>query len=141
MELFTQTQMEALSAFVAPDRFSTGQSNRELHIKDISPHRGKLPAGIIWPVTTEEVSTILAYTYAEGIPVTPWGAGTSTEGNPANPVIAANTTSTSGNSAKAHMASAPAATVVALPASRSRVCTRSAAPASCSAAASASWKA
>ena len=68
MDQFTQTQMEALSAFVAPDRFSTGQSNRELHIKDISPHRGKLPAGIIWPVTTSEVSAILAYTYAQGIP-------------------------------------------------------------------------
>ena len=82
MERFTQTQMDDLSAFVDPDRFSTGQSNRELHIKDISPHRGKLPAGIIWPMTTGEVSTILAYTYAQGIPVTPWGAGTSTEGNP-----------------------------------------------------------
>jgi hypothetical protein len=59
MEQFTPTQIDALSALVAPDRFSTGQSNRELHIKDISPHRGKLPAGIIWPVTTEEVSAIL----------------------------------------------------------------------------------
>jgi D-lactate dehydrogenase (cytochrome) len=82
MERFTQTQMESLSAFVAPERFSTGQSNRELHVKDISPHRGKLPAGIIWPVTTAEVSTVLAYTYSQGIPVTPWGAGTSTGGNP-----------------------------------------------------------
>ncbi|MCK4988292.1 MAG: FAD-binding protein, partial [Desulfobacterales bacterium] len=45
-------------------------------------HKGKLPAGIIWPTTTEEVSNILGWTYEEGIPVTPWGAGTSTEGNP-----------------------------------------------------------
>jgi D-lactate dehydrogenase (cytochrome) len=82
MEQFGQQQIEALSTLVDRDRFSTGQSNRELHLKDISPHTGKLPAGIIWPVTTEEVSAILAYTYAEGIPVTPWGAGTSTEGNP-----------------------------------------------------------
>ncbi len=82
METFTQDQQKALSALVAPDRFSTGQSNRELHVKDISPFRGKLPAGIIWPVSTEEVSAILAYTYAHDIPVTPWGAGTSTEGNP-----------------------------------------------------------
>ena len=82
MEHFTQDQQEALSSLVAPDRFSTGQSNRELHVKDISPFRGKLPAGIIWPVSTEEVSAILAYTYNENIPVTPWGAGTSTEGNP-----------------------------------------------------------
>ena len=82
MEQFTPTQIDALSALVSPDRFSTGQSNRELHIKDISPHRGKLPAGIIWPTSTEEVSAILGYTYGDSIPVTPWGAGTSTEGNP-----------------------------------------------------------
>lgn len=82
MEQFTPAQIDALSTLVSADRFSTGQSNRELHIKDISPYRGKLPAGIIWPETTEEVSTILAYTYGERIPVTPWGAGTSTEGNP-----------------------------------------------------------
>jgi D-lactate dehydrogenase (cytochrome) len=79
---FTREQIEALSAFVAPDRFSAGQSNRELHLHDISPHVGCLPAGIIWPVTTDEVSQILTWTYPRGISVTPWGAGTSTEGNP-----------------------------------------------------------
>ncbi len=82
MDQFTQAQIDALSALVPSDAFSTGTSNRELHTKDISPHRGKLPAGIVWPTRTEEVAAILAYTYQEGIPVTPWGAGTSTEGNP-----------------------------------------------------------
>ncbi|MCK9365426.1 MAG: FAD-binding oxidoreductase [Syntrophales bacterium] len=67
---------------MGPDRFSTGISNRELHIHDISSHVGALPAGIIWPVSTEEVSGILAWTYRQEILVTPWGAGTSTEGNP-----------------------------------------------------------
>jgi hypothetical protein len=37
MQQFTPTQIDALSALVSADRFSTGQSNRELHIKDISP--------------------------------------------------------------------------------------------------------
>ncbi|GBC63129.1 FAD-binding oxidoreductase [Desulfonema ishimotonii] len=82
MESFTQEQMDTLTAFTAPDRFSAGQSNRELHTHDISPHSGKLPAGIIWPVSTEEVAKILVWTYENNIPVTPWGAGTSTEGNP-----------------------------------------------------------
>ncbi len=82
MDRFTQQQVDTLTAFVTPDRFSTGQSNRELHTKDISPYQSKLPAGIIWPVTTKETSAILSYTYARDIPVTPWGAGTSTEGNP-----------------------------------------------------------
>jgi len=82
MEEFTENQKSALSAMVPSDRFSTGQSNRELHVHDISPHYGILPAGIIWPVSTDEVAQILSWTYDNDIPVTPWGAGTSTEGNP-----------------------------------------------------------
>lgn len=82
MEEFTQEQISALAALVEPDCFSTGQSNRELHRRDISPHYGTLPAGIIWPLTTEEVSGILRWCYQNNVPVTPWGAGTSTEGNP-----------------------------------------------------------
>ena len=82
MEEFNQDQIAALSEMVDSDCFSTGQSNRDLHLHDISPHRGTLPAGIIWPKTTAEVARILSWTYKNDIPVTPWGAGTSTEGNP-----------------------------------------------------------
>jgi D-lactate dehydrogenase (cytochrome) len=82
MKQLSTEHIEALQALVEPDRFSTGQSNRELHLHDISYHQGVLPAGVIWPVTTAEVSAILRFTYDQGIPVTPWGAGTSTEGNP-----------------------------------------------------------
>jgi D-lactate dehydrogenase (cytochrome) len=82
MDAFTPEQIATLSSFVAPDRFSTGQSHRELHVHDISPFYGTLPAGVIWPVATEEVAAILGWTYANDVPVTPWGAGTSTEGNP-----------------------------------------------------------
>ncbi|MGD8297167.1 MAG: FAD-binding oxidoreductase, partial [Desulfobacterales bacterium] len=82
MKEFTREQISVLAAFVESDRFSTGQSNRELHQHDISPHRGTLPAGIIWPQSTAEVARILSWTYENDVPVTPWGAGTSTEGNP-----------------------------------------------------------
>jgi D-lactate dehydrogenase (cytochrome) len=82
METFTPRHIADLSAMVSPDRFSTGLSNRELHRHDISFHQGTLPAGIIWPLSTDEVSRILKWTYAKDVPVTPWGAGTSTEGNP-----------------------------------------------------------
>ena len=82
MEFFQSRQIDQLVSFVGPDRFSTGESNRQLHLHDISPHQGRLPAGIIWPKTTAEVARILAFTDDENIPVTPWGAGTSTEGNP-----------------------------------------------------------
>ena len=82
MKAFSRKQIEVLSSFVESNRFSTGSSNRELHLQDISPHRGMLPAGVVWPIRTEEVSRILAWTHQQNIPVTPWGAGTSTEGNP-----------------------------------------------------------
>jgi D-lactate dehydrogenase (cytochrome) len=82
MQEFTPDQIQTLSSFVDKGRFSTGQSNRELHTHDISPHHGPLPAGIIWPADTEEVARILSWSYNQDIPVTPWGAGTSTEGNP-----------------------------------------------------------
>jgi D-lactate dehydrogenase (cytochrome) len=82
MNEFTAQQATELSAIVGSDRFSTGPSNRELHLRDISFHQGALPAGVIWPVATEEVAHILSWTYENDVPVTPWGAGTSTEGNP-----------------------------------------------------------
>jgi len=82
MQEFTADQVSTLSAFVDAERFSTGRSNRELHLHDISAHRGVMPAGIIWPITTKEVAQILTWAYAHDVPVTPWGAGTSTEGNP-----------------------------------------------------------
>ena len=65
MEEFTQDQIETLSSFVEADRFSVGQSNRELHLHDISAHQGVLPAGIIWPLSTDEVSRILTWTYQQ----------------------------------------------------------------------------
>lgn len=82
MSDLTPEQLDYLSSLLGPERFSTGQSNLELHIHDISPHTGLLPAAVVWPETTEEVANILAWTYNENLPVTPWGAGTSTEGNP-----------------------------------------------------------
>ena len=82
MNEFTAQQAAELSAIVGSDRFSTGPSNRELHLRDISFHQGTLPAGVIWPLTTEEVARILSWAYENDVPVTPWGAGTSTEGNP-----------------------------------------------------------
>jgi len=82
MHTLTREQQQQLAELVAPDRFTTGISSLELHLHDISPHTGVLPSAVIWPVSTEEVSGILTWTYRNDIPVTPWGAGTSTEGNP-----------------------------------------------------------
>ncbi len=82
MKHFNPAQIGHFTSILGADRFSTGESNRQLHLHDISPHQGQLPAAIAWPKSTEETARILAHAYKENIPVTPWGAGTSTEGNP-----------------------------------------------------------
>jgi hypothetical protein len=38
MKKFSQALISSLSELVEPARFSTRQSNRELHLHDISPH-------------------------------------------------------------------------------------------------------
>ncbi len=82
MQTFAYQHQEAFKAIVAPERFSVGESNLDLHRQDISPFKAPRPAGIVWPTSTQEVSRILGYCHQEAIAVTAWGAGTSTEGNP-----------------------------------------------------------
>jgi len=79
---FTQKDLDFLKNLVGEDRVSTGQSNLELHSVDETHHRGFLPEVVVWPKTKEEVSQILRMANERLIPVTPWGAGTSLEGNP-----------------------------------------------------------
>ena len=67
---------------VPPDRFSTGDSNLDLHSKDQSQHPACRPEAVIWPVDRVEVSEILKYANKNLIPVTGWGSGSSLEGNP-----------------------------------------------------------
>ncbi len=67
---------------VSPERLSTGESNLDLHSRDMSRHPACRPEVVIWPVNRNEVSEILGYANQNMIPVTAWGAGTSLEGNP-----------------------------------------------------------
>lgn len=67
---------------VPSDRFSTGESNLDLHSKDQSQHQPCRPEAVIWPIDRVEVSEILKYANKNLIPVTGWGSGSSLEGNP-----------------------------------------------------------
>jgi D-lactate dehydrogenase (cytochrome) len=78
----TEVHTAELKSMVTPDRFSTGESNLNLHSKDQSHHKASRPEAVIWPVDRREVSDILKYANEHHIPVTGWGAGTSLEGNP-----------------------------------------------------------
>lgn len=71
-----------LRGLVGAERVSTGQSHLDLHSVDETYHKGHLPEVVVWPKSAEEVSRILKMANETMIPVTPWGAGTSTEGNP-----------------------------------------------------------
>ena len=77
-----KAHIKAFQSMVDPDRFSIGESNLELHSKDMSHHEPCRPEAVIWPVNKAEVSGILAYADKHLIPITGWGAGSSLEGNP-----------------------------------------------------------
>ncbi len=78
----TQKHLADLHSLVSEDRFSTGESNLDLHARDQSRHAACRPEVVIWPEDRGEVSKILAYADRHRIPVTGWGMGTSLEGNP-----------------------------------------------------------
>jgi len=77
-----EADIRELSSMVPSDRFSTGESNLRLHSRDQSRHCGISPEAVIWPNDQAEVSGILKYANHRLIPVTPWGSGSSLEGNP-----------------------------------------------------------
>ncbi|MBW2614860.1 MAG: FAD-binding oxidoreductase [Deltaproteobacteria bacterium] len=78
----TKQNIKDLESMVEPERFSTGESNLDLHAKDQSQHTPTRPEAVIWPISRAEVSNILKYANEHTIPVTGWGAGSSLEGNP-----------------------------------------------------------
>jgi len=78
------------------DRVSTGEDTRDEHATDwgTPPEDGTRPEAVVYPTTTAEVSDVLAGATERGIPVTPYAAGTSLEGNavPAHGGISMNLT-------------------------------------------------
>jgi D-lactate dehydrogenase (cytochrome) len=75
----------AFLADVLPDdRVSFGDGARESHAADWAAQEagtGVKPDAVVWPGSTEDVSAVLAAANDRGVPVTPYAAGTSLEGN------------------------------------------------------------
>ncbi len=82
MDSLSSAHTDFLASIVGPDRVSTTAADRDQHAHDQSFHAPRPPAVVVWPASAAEVSAILAYANQHRIPVTPWGAGTSLEGNP-----------------------------------------------------------
>jgi D-lactate dehydrogenase (cytochrome) len=68
---------------IVPDesRVSEVGSVLEQHGADLSYHEPHLPDAVVYPESTEEVAAVLAYANEAGVPVVPFGAGTSLEGH------------------------------------------------------------
>ncbi len=82
MKQLSQAQFEFLQGVFGADKVNSGDSARKLHGRDFSGHPSHLPAVVVWPQETGQISRLLAWAQEEAVPITPWGAGTSTEGNP-----------------------------------------------------------
>ncbi len=78
----TDRELDFIKGIVGPERMSTGPSVLDLHGKDESAHPLRRPEVVVWPLRAGEISQIIKMANQKRIPVTPWGAGTSLEGNP-----------------------------------------------------------
>jgi len=68
---------------VVPDesRVSDGDSVLDAHSRDLTYHAPHRPDAVVAAHSTDEVARVLAYANDRGIPVVPFGAGTSLEGH------------------------------------------------------------
>lgn len=62
---------------------SLGDADRDAHAIDwgTDPTDGVTPDAVVWPASTDDVATVVSAATDHGIPVTPYAAGTSVEGN------------------------------------------------------------
>ncbi|WP_227354924.1 FAD-binding oxidoreductase [Haladaptatus salinisoli] len=68
---------------LADDQLSFGDSQRDGHAGDFgTPESERVrPDAVVWPESTGDVASVLAAADDRGVPVTPYAAGTSLEGN------------------------------------------------------------
>jgi D-lactate dehydrogenase (cytochrome) len=68
---------------IVPDerRVSDGESVLDQHGADLSYHTPHRPDVVVFPESAEEVAAVLGYADTAGVPVVPFGAGTSLEGH------------------------------------------------------------
>jgi len=74
--------LDFLTDALPEDRVTTSEDVRESHATDWGTQDGTTPDAVVWPTATAEVAAVLSGATERGIPVTPYAAGTSLEGNP-----------------------------------------------------------
>lgn len=70
-----------LRSALGPEPVRDGESERDLHGEDLSFHPPARPDAVVYPASTADVVQVLARASALGVPVVPFGAGTSLEGH------------------------------------------------------------
>jgi D-lactate dehydrogenase (cytochrome) len=78
----TAAILEELAAIVGQKNLSTLADDRQRYSHDVSNHPPRLSDVVVWPQTAQQTADVLRLAAQRHIPVTPWGAGTSVEGNP-----------------------------------------------------------
>ncbi|HEY7875442.1 MAG TPA: FAD-linked oxidase C-terminal domain-containing protein [Actinomycetota bacterium] len=69
-----------LSALLG-ERFTVARAARDEHGRDESPLPPAPPDAVVWPESTDEVAAVVAICARARLPIIPFGAGTSLEGN------------------------------------------------------------
>ncbi|CAB3390881.1 FAD-binding oxidoreductase [Kyrpidia spormannii] len=64
-----------------PDRVTVNETILEHHSHDLTYHTPHLPEAVVFPTDTQEVSRIVRFANENGIPVVPFGVGSSLEGH------------------------------------------------------------
>ncbi len=77
----TRSDLFAHLSALLGERFQTAAAIRDQHARDESHLPPAQPEAVAWPVSTAEVSQIVAACAAARCPVVAWGAGTSLEGH------------------------------------------------------------
>jgi len=75
-----QACLDALAARFG-ERFSQSMAVREHHGRDESPYPAMLPEAVVFAQTTEEVAEVASLCNQHRVPLIPYGAGSSLEGN------------------------------------------------------------
>ena len=73
--------VDKLRQLLGNDRVSVSQAIREAHGRGEAFYPSAPPAVVVFPETTEEVASVVEAAAAEGLPIIPFGTGTSLEGH------------------------------------------------------------
>src|SRR5918998_3204261 len=70
-----------LRSILPEDRVATKEEELEHHAHGFGHHASNLPDAVVFPESTEEVAKILSFANERGVPVVPFGQGSSLEGH------------------------------------------------------------